>query len=148
MTRPSWHSAVLFNLFWLLHVPLLSARVSRCLPINTSPAFARRRCLNCGVHSHCGLVEWSVKFFKCRGSATAPTYLSRYIKARVSERTLRSSGVPLPDKPFTRTDFARRAFRYSAPTVWNSLPESIISADSLPVFKSRLKTCFFRKAFE
>ena len=48
---------------------------------------------------------------KSRSSATAPTYLSRHIKARVSERT-------------------------------------IISANSLSVFKSRLKTYFFRKAFE
>jgi len=39
--------------------------------------------------------------FKSRSSATAPTYLSRHIKARVSERTLRSSAVPLLDKPFT-----------------------------------------------
>ena len=47
---------------------------------------------------------------------------------------------PITDKPFTRTDFASRAFRCSAPTVWNSLPETIISADSLSVVKSRLKT--------
>jgi len=71
----------------------------------------------------------AVLTFKSRSSATAPTYLSRHIKASVSERTLRSSGVPLLDKPFTRTDFARRAFRCSAPTVWNSLPETIISAN-------------------
>ena len=47
------------------------------------------------------------------------------IKARVSERTLRSSAVPLLDMPFARTDFARQAFRCSAPAVWNSLPETI-----------------------
>jgi len=90
----------------------------------------------------------AVLTFKSRSSATPFTYLSRHIKARVSERTLRSSGVPLLDKPFTMTDFARRAFRCSAPTVWNLLPETIISADSLSVFKSRLNTYFFRKAFE
>ena len=58
-----------------------------------------------------------------------PTYLSRHIKARVSERTVRSSTTPLLDKPFTRT-------------VWNSLPETIIRCDSLSVFKSKLKTYF------
>ena len=63
--------------------------------------------------------------------AAAPTYHSRHIKARVSERTLRSSAVPLLDKPFARTDFARRSFRCSAPIVWNSLPETLISVDSL-----------------
>jgi len=90
----------------------------------------------------------AVLTFKSRSSATAPTHLSRHIKASVSEQILRSPDVPLLDKPFTRTDFARRAFRCSAPTVWNLLPETILSADSLSVFKSRLKTYFFRKAFE
>jgi len=90
----------------------------------------------------------AVLTFKSRSSATVPTYLSRHIKACVSERTLRSSAVPLLDKPFTRTDFPRRAFRCSAPTVWNSLRETIISVDSLSVFKSRLKTYFFREAFD
>jgi len=82
----------------------------------------------------------AVLTYKSRSSATAPTYLSRHTKARVSEQTLRSSAVPLLDKPFTGTVFARRTFRCSVPTVWNSLPETIISADSLSVFKSRLKT--------
>jgi len=90
----------------------------------------------------------AVLTFKSRSSATAPTYLSRHIKARVSERTLRSSTAPLLDKPFTRTDFANRAFRCSAPTVWNSLPETIIRCDSLSRFKSKLKTYFFHKAFD
>jgi len=90
----------------------------------------------------------AVLTFKSRSSATALTYLSRHIEARISEQTLRSSAVPLLDKPFTRTDFSRRAFRCSVPTVWNSLPETIISTDSLSVFKSRLKTYFFNKAFD
>ena len=90
----------------------------------------------------------AVLTFKSRSSVIAPTHLSRHIKASISEQILRSSGVPLLDKPFTRTDFARRAFRCSAPTVWNLLPETILSADSLSVFKSRLKKYFFRKAFE
>ena len=59
----------------------------------------------------------AVLTFKSHSSATAPTYLSRHIKTRVSQRTLRSSAAPLLDKPFTRTDFARRAFRCSAPTI-------------------------------
>jgi len=60
---------------------------------------------------------------KSDNSATAPTYLSHHIKARASER---SSAVPLLDKPFTRTDLVRGAFRCSAPIVWNSLPETIV----------------------
>ncbi len=90
----------------------------------------------------------AVLTFKTRNSGTAPAYLSRQIKARTTARTLRSSAAPLLDKPFTRTDFAKRAFRCSAPAVWNSLPQSITRSDSLSVFKSRLKTYFFCKAFD
>jgi len=87
----------------------------------------------------------AVLTFKSRSSTTAPTHLSHHIKAHVSERTLRSSAVPLLDKPFTRTDFARRAFRCSAPTVRNSLPETIINANSLSVFNLGLRrTSFIR----
>jgi len=66
---------------------------------------------------------------------------------RQPARTLRSSDVPLLIKRFTRTEFAKCAFQHSAPTVWNSLPKSITNCDSLPVFKSRLKTYFFCLAF-
>ena len=33
-------------------------------------------------------------------------------------------------------------------TVWNSLPETLMRCDSLSSFKSKLKTYFFRKAFD
>ena len=36
---------------------------------------------------------------------------------------------------------AKRPFRCAAPSVWNSLPASVIGSDSLSAFKSRLKTC-------
>jgi len=36
---------------------------------------------------------------------STPTYLSRYIKLRQSARSLRSSDVPLIDKPTIRTEF-------------------------------------------
>ena len=40
--------------------------------------------------------------------------------------TLRSSSKPLLCKPTTRTHFADRAFRCSAPAVWNSLLADIV----------------------
>jgi len=80
--------------------------------------------------------------FKIRRSAT-PAYLSRHILARDCTRTLRSSGTPLLTQPLTRTGFARRSFRCSAPIVWNSLPRTVLDSPSLTVFKSRLKTHLF-----
>jgi len=46
-----------------------------------------------------------------------------------------------------RTDFSKRAFRSSAPTVWNSVPKTVLISDSLAVFKSRLKTVLFNQIF-
>jgi len=38
---------------------------------------------------------------------------------------------------------SERYFRCAAPSVWNSLPASVIGSDSLSVFKSRLKHSYF-----
>ena len=43
-------------------------------------------------------------------------------------------------QPFMRTDFSRRAFRSSAPSVWNSLNH--FSSATLSVFKSRPETLY------
>jgi len=55
-------------------------------------------------------------------------------------------GMPQPTECFFF--YAIYAFRCSAPTFWNSLRQTIISSDSLSVFKSRLKIHFFRMAFD
>ena len=39
------------------------------------------------------------------------------------------------------------ALSYYAPTIWNKLPESCTSAETLPIFKSRLKAYLFAAAF-
>jgi len=44
--------------------------------------------------------------------------------------------------------FAERALRHSAPTVWNSLPQYLISDRSnFSTFKRHLKTELYRRAF-
>ena len=47
------------------------------------------------------------------------------------------------------TTFAKGAFRCSAPAVWNSLPQTVLSrpSDSVAVFKSRLKNIPLSQAF-
>jgi len=46
--------------------------------------------------------------------------------------------------PRTRlSTYGDRAFPVAAVRIWNSLPQHITSAPSLPVFCSRLKTYFF-----
>jgi len=59
--------------------------------------------------------------------------------------TLPSSTVLLLFVTFHKTDFSGRAFRCSAPTTCNSLPNTMIAADSMESFKSRLKTQLFNQ---
>ena len=50
--------------------------------------------------------------------------------------------------PRTRTKLSERSFRISAPTLWNSLPDSLRhSATSRKHFRKELKTYLFRKAY-
>jgi len=49
--------------------------------------------------------------------------------------------------PWTRTKFGDQAFSVASPTVWNSLPESVRSAETLSSFKRKLKTYLFNISF-
>jgi len=40
-----------------------------------------------------------------------------------------------------------RAFSVAGPTIWNSLPDNVISAPSLSIFRQRLKTFLFHTSF-
>jgi len=82
--------------------------------------------------------------FKVRSTST-PSYLRLLIQDREYGHNLRSTTAALR-QPFTTT-FAKRAFRCSAPAVWNSLPETVINSDSFAVFKFRLKIFLFSQAF-
>jgi len=92
-------------------------------------------------------IEYKVALltFKVRSTST-PSYMRLLIQDREHERNLRSTITALC-QPFTTTTFAKRAFRCSAPAVWNSLPKTVVSSDSVAVFKSRLKTLIFSQAF-
>jgi len=49
--------------------------------------------------------------------------------------------------PRTKTKYGDRAFSVAAPTVWNSLPESVRSHETLASFKRKLKTYLFKISF-
>ena len=49
--------------------------------------------------------------------------------------------------PQARTKFGDRAFSVASLTVWNSLPESVRSAETLASFKRKLKTSLFHILF-
>ncbi len=79
----------------------------------------------------------------------APCYLSELITRYKPTRSLRSSNTLTLAVPFTRSVMAsERAFSVAGPRLWNALPSFIQSADSLPIFKRRLKTILFQRAFD
>jgi len=94
-------------------------------------------CIGCqsSSGSHTSWQFWHTKFGACP---------LRFIYTAESQNTLASicsAAIPLLDK--------QHAFRSSALTVWNSLPQTVLISDSLTgfFFKSRLKTFLFNQPF-
>jgi len=92
----------------------------------------------------------AVLMYKCL-YGTTPSYLyddffqPADLEAR---RCLRSALSPsLIVRRIRRSTISDRAFPVAGSRVWNSLPQHVTSAPSLPVFRSRLKTHFFRRCF-
>jgi len=71
-----------------------------------------------------------------------PRYLYELLHPYDPPRQLRQRGMNLLQDSRTNLNFAKRAFCHAVPTVWNNLPQSVISDPtiSLGTFKSRLKT--------
>ena len=79
---------------------------------------------------------------------TAPPYISELIEKQHSTRALRSSSRSLLAVPSTRTKtYGERCFRTAAAKLWNELPEHVKDAQTVQIFRKRLKTHLFREAF-
>jgi len=78
-----------------------------------------------------------------------PSFLMHdLIRSRSSTRQLRSDGQGLLQVDRVKSVFAERAFRHCAPTVWNSLPQHLISdLSNFPTFIRHLKIELHRRAF-
>ena len=72
-----------------------------------------------------------------------PANLRSLITPYVPQRLLRSSDKSLLVQPPTRTSIGKRAFRVSAPYIWNSIPLPIRLSPSIASFKRNLKTFYF-----
>ncbi|KAK7091164.1 hypothetical protein V1264_008889 [Littorina saxatilis] len=80
---------------------------------------------------------------------SAPSYLSSLLKPHVPTRNLRSADAGHLVVPRIKLNaFGKRAFIYTAPSIWNSLPMSVRLSTSLLSFKSSLKTHLFRQYFD
>ncbi|XP_029941085.1 uncharacterized protein LOC115383145 [Salarias fasciatus] len=78
----------------------------------------------------------------------APLYITDLLQPYVTSRSLRSSDQGLLVVPRSRLKTkGDRAFEVVAPTLWNSLPVNLRSADTVDSFKKQLKTHLYSLAF-
>ena len=74
----------------------------------------------------------------------APAYLSELLIPYTPSRSLRSSDKHLLTVPSTiRSSAGRRSFSFAAPSLWNSLPDTLRRPTSLASFRSNLKTFLY-----
>ena len=79
----------------------------------------------------------------------APQYLTDLLQVSNNQRTLRSNNKFLLVIPKTESvKYGDSSFAYAAASLWNTLPEDCRMAQTLQLFKSRLKTHLFKLAFD
>ena len=85
-------------------------------------------------------------------SSTAPSYVADMLPKKPSHtRNSRSSSytMPLVNIPaHSKATLGDRSFSFASSSVWNSIPNDVRCAPSLPSFKSRLKTYLFRSVYK
>ena len=78
----------------------------------------------------------------------APHYLKELIVQYCPSRALRSQNSGLLVVPrISKSRMGARAFSYQAPLLWSQLPVCVRETDTLPLFKSRLKTFLYDRAY-
>ena len=81
-------------------------------------------------------------------NGTSPLYISELTQLYEPIRKLRSSNSKLAVVPSSKLKtYGDRAFTFTAPCVWNSLPEDLRKASDFNLFKKELKTHIFKKYF-
>ncbi len=101
------------------------------------------------INLHCLPIAARIKFkalmFAYRTiSGSAPLYLNSLLQTYMPSRSLRSASerrITVPSQRGTKS--LSRTFSFTVPIWWNDLPNSIRAAESLPIFKKRLKTHLF-----
>ena len=127
-------------------------RVQNCLArvVTRSPRFSRPVPLLKSLHWL--PVRYRIIFKICTITYQAlstkqPAYLHSMLTPARQPRQLRSSGSGLLFVPRVKTNAGTRAFSVAAPTLWNSLPDSVKSARNIASFRRNLKTYLFKMAY-
>ena len=78
----------------------------------------------------------------------SPSYISDLVTKYIPSRSLRSEDQSLLQAPRMQSvTYGDRSFSTLAPCLWNRLPMHIRTSSTLCMFKRRLKTYYFTKAF-
>ena len=90
--------------------------------------------------------------YQCSFSPSAPLYLKQLVpikeKSKHNTRSSSDTSVLRPAPANSKKTQGDKAFSRAGPTVWNDIPATIRSSESLPSFKSTLKTHLFNQAYE
>ena len=82
-------------------------------------------------------------------NGSAPHYINNMLKPYTPSANLRSSSKGLLTIPSVKlVNYGERSFSYAAPKLWNELPEYIRKSETLPIFKTRLKTHLFKQYYD
>ena len=82
--------------------------------------------------------------YQCVNDPSFPPYLKDLVHLYKPARELRSQNKSMMYKPRVHfKNYGERSFNYTGPDVWNSLPQSLLSAESLSIFKNMTKTWLF-----
>ena len=97
-------------------------------------------------------VNYRIKFKLCTLTFRAlaihqPPYLASLLHFSNIPRQLRSSTSQQLSIPRTKLNLCKRAFSVAAPIIWNELPTTLKSCESLASFRKNLKTYLFKIAF-
>jgi len=95
-------------------------------------------------HLHSGATSGSSRYTAAR-RRISQTHASR--PPPEASRRLRSSGAITCVIPWSRTRLGDRSFNVAGPRLWNKLPASLRSSDSLAQFRRQLKTYLFVKYY-
>ena len=79
----------------------------------------------------------------------APDYIKDLVRYNDSRCAIRSSNNRFLEEPRANLKtYGERIFSVVAPRLWNKLPLQIRFSSSEPVFKAKLKSYLFKRAFD
>jgi len=95
-------------------------------------------------------IQYKIAVLSYKVHDTAPRYLGPPTRVAdiTGRRALRSSSTDRLEVPnFKLSTIGGRAFPVATSQIWNSLPDTVVSASTLRSFQHQLKTFLFQRSF-